>query len=73
MISLSIQLDDDAHRCLDDLARKMGCTKNECIQEAILMHYEEIIEEIDVVEERMTTPARHWTHSDIESGVDLAG
>ena len=72
MNSLSIQLDDDAHARLEDLARRMRLTKEECIKEVFLMSHEEIIEEIDVVEERLAKPAQRWKHSDIENGVDLA-
>ena len=36
------------------------------------MSHEDIIEEIDVVEERLAKPAQRWKHSDIENGVDLA-
>ena len=72
MNSLSIQLDDDAHARLEYLARRMRLTKEECIKEVFLMSHEDIIEEIDVVEERLAKPAQRWKHSDIENGVDLA-
>ena len=73
MNSLSIELDDDTHARLEDLARRMGLTKEECIREVFLMCHEDIIEEIDAVKERLAPPARRWTHSDIKNGVDLAG
>ena len=73
MKSLSIQLDDDAHARLENLARRMGLTKEECIREVFLMSHEDIIEEIDVIEERLAKPARRWKHSDIENDIDLAG
>ena len=68
----AIRLPDDVDRRLADLARKTGRTKTDCAREAILMHLEEI-EDIQVAEERLATPARRWTHADIESGVDLEG
>ena len=67
-----IQLPDDIDRRLADLARKTGRTKTDCAREAILMHIEEI-EDIHLAEERLATPARRWTHADIESGLDLEG
>ena len=67
-----IQLPDDIDRRLADLARKTGRTKTDCAREAILMHIEEI-EDIHLAEERLATPARRWTHADIETGVDLEG
>ena len=67
-----IQLPDDIDRRLADLARKTGRTKTDCAREAILMHIEEI-EDIHLAEERLATPARRWTHADIESGVDPEG
>ena len=73
MNSRSIEPDDDAHARLEDLARRMGLTKEECIREVFLMSHEDIIEEIDAVKERLATPACRRTHSDIENGVDLAG
>ena len=73
MKSLSIQLNDDAHARLEDLARRMGLTKEECIQEVFLMSHEDIIKEIDVIEERLAKPARRWKHSDIGNGIDLTG
>ena len=69
---LAIRLPDDIDRRLADLARKTGRTKTDCACEAILMHLEEI-EDIHVAEERSATPARRWTHADIENGVDLEG
>ncbi len=73
MKSLSIQMDDDAHARLEDLARRMGLTMEECIQEVFLMSHEDIIEEIDIMEERLAKPARRWKHSEIENGINLAG
>ena len=68
----AIRLPDDIDRRLADLARKTGRTKTDCAREAILMHLEEI-EDIQMAEERLATPARRWTHADIENGVDLEG
>ena len=56
MNSRSIELDADAHARLEDLARRMGLTKEECIREVFLMSHEDIIEEIDAVKERLATP-----------------
>ena len=73
MNSLSIELDDNTYARLEDLARRMGLTKEECIREVFLMSHKDIVEEIDVIKERLATPVRRWTHSDIKNGVDLAG
>ena len=69
---LAIRLPDDVDRRLSELARKTGRTRTDHAQEAILRHLEDI-EDADLAEERLASPARRWTHSDIESGVDLEG
>ena len=69
---LAIRLPDGIDRRLAELARKTGRTKTYYACEAILMYLEEL-EDIHLAEERLATPARRWTHADIESGVDLEG
>ena len=67
---LSVRLPEDIERRLAEVARKTGRTKTYYVREAILMHLEEI-EDIYLAEERLSNPARRWTHSDLEAGVDM--
>ena len=67
---LSVRLPEDIERRLAEVARKTGRTRTYYVREAILMHLEEI-EDIHLAEERLSNPARRWTHSDLEVGVDM--
>lgn len=67
---LSVRLPEDIERRLAEIARKTGRTKTHYVREAILMHLEEI-EDIYLAEERLSNPARRWTHNDLEAGIDM--
>ena len=67
---LAVRFPDDIDRRLAELARKTGRTKTDYACEAILMRLEEL-EDVHPAEERLATPARRWTHADIEGGVEL--
>lgn len=67
---LSVRLPENIERRLAEIARKTGRTKTYYVREAILMHLEEL-EDIYLAEERLSNPARRWTHNDLKADVDM--
>ena len=67
---LAIRLPQEIEQRLTALARKTGRTKTFYAREAILTHLEDL-EDVYLAEERLATPAKRWSHEDLEAEVDL--
>jgi RHH-type rel operon transcriptional repressor/antitoxin RelB len=67
---LAIRLPEQIEQRLADLAAKTGRSKSFYAREAILEHLEEL-EDAYLATERLKTPAKRWTHEDLEAGLDV--
>lgn len=69
---LAIRLPPTIEKRLENLAKKTGRTKTFYAREAILNHVEEL-EDKYLALKRLKNPAKHWTQSELEKGLDLEG
>ena len=69
---LSIRLDPDTERRLEELAAKTGRTKSYYAREALLEHLQEM-EDRYIAIERLEHPAQRWSLEDMERDADLEG
>ncbi len=69
---LSIRLDPDTERRLEELAAKTGRTKSYYAREALLEHLQEM-EDRYIAIERLEHPAQRWNLEDLERDADLEG
>ena len=69
---LSIRLDPETEKRLEDLAARTGRTKSYYVREALLDHLDEM-EDRYIAIERLEHPAKMWTLEDLERDADLDG
>jgi RHH-type rel operon transcriptional repressor/antitoxin RelB len=69
---LSIRLDPEIDKRLEDLAARTGRTKSFYVREAILEHLEEM-EDRYLAIERLENPGQRWTLEEVEQELDLEG
>lgn len=69
---ISVRVDPDIERRLDELAAKTGRTKSYYVREAILEHLEDM-EDRYLAIERLENPTRRWGLEDVERELDLEG
>ncbi len=69
---LSIRLDPDTERRLEELAARTGRTKSYYAREALLEHLDEM-EDRYLAIERLENPAKRWSLEDLEGDTDLEG
>jgi len=67
---LSVRLDPDTERRLDDLARTTGRTKSYYVREAIVAHIEEI-EDRYIAIQRLEDPAERIPLEELERELEL--
>ena len=67
---LSIRLDPDTERRLEELAARTGRTKSYYAREALLEHLDEM-EDRYLAIERLENPAKRWSLEDLEADADL--
>ena len=69
---LSIRLDPETEKRLEQLAARTGRTKSYYAREAILEHLDEM-EDRYIAIERLENPAKKWSLEDLELDADLDG
>lgn len=69
---LSVRLDPDIERRLEELAARTGRTKSYYVREAILEHLEDM-EDRYLAIERLENPSRRWDLEDVERELELDG
>jgi RHH-type rel operon transcriptional repressor/antitoxin RelB len=69
---LSVRLDSETERRLEDLAKATGRTKTYYVKEAILAHLEEM-EDRYIAVQRLETPAERVPLQDLERELELEG
>jgi len=69
---LSIRLDPEINKRLEDLAARTGRTKSFYVREAILEHLEDM-EDRYLAIERLENPGQRWTLEEVEQELDLEG
>ena len=69
---LSIRLDPEIDKRLEELAARTGRTKSFYVREAILEHLEEM-EDRYLAIERLENPGQRWTLEEVEQELDLEG
>jgi RHH-type rel operon transcriptional repressor/antitoxin RelB len=69
---LSIRLDPEIDKRLEDLAARTGRTKSFYVREAILEHLEDM-EDRYLAIERLENPGQRWTLEEVEQELDLEG
>lgn len=69
---LSITLDPETERRLEEVAARSGKSTRELAREAIRGYLEEI-EDAALAVERLESPARRWTLEELERGLDVDG
>ena len=67
---LSIRLDPEIDKRLEDLAARTGRTKSFYVREAILEHLEDM-EDRYLAIERLENPGQRWTLEEVEQELDL--
>lgn len=67
---LSIRLPENVEKRLDILAQQTGRTKTYYAKEAIIEHLEEL-EDLYLALSRLEKPAKRWSLSDLEKGLDV--
>ncbi len=69
---LSIRLDPDTEKRLEELAARTGRTKSYYAREALLEHLDEM-EARYIAIERLENPAKRWSLEELEREADLEG
>lgn len=69
---LSIRLDPETEKRLEELAAKTGRTKSYYAREALIDHLDEM-EDRYIAIERLEHPAKRWSLEDLERDTDLGG
>ena len=69
---LSIRLDPEIDKRVEDLAARTGRTKSFYVREAILEHLEDM-EDRYLAIERLENPGQRWTLEEVEQELDLEG
>ncbi len=64
-----IHLPEEIELRLGKLARRTGRTEAFHAREAILTYFKEL-EDLHWAKQRLATPARRWSHEDLEADVD---
>jgi len=69
---LSIRLDPETEKRLEELAAKTGRTKSYYAREALIDHLDEM-EDRYIAIERLEDPAKKWSLAELERETDLEG
>ena len=69
---LSLRLDPETERRLEELAARTGRTKSYYAREALLEHLD-AMEDRYIAIERLENPARRWSLDELEREADLEG
>lgn len=69
-MQLSIRLNDDVGKRLNELSQKTGRSKTYYVREAIEDHIDDL-EDIYLSLNRLEKPAKRWSLDDLEKGVDV--
>ncbi|RJP23661.1 MAG: ribbon-helix-helix protein, CopG family [Candidatus Omnitrophota bacterium] len=67
---ITIQLEEEIEKRLNNLSTKTGRSKTDYIREAILEYLEEI-EDRDLAIERLDNPSKRWTMEEVEKDLGL--